>query len=236
VHTLADFENVKVQYVDPIHATLKDGSTLIELPPNGQGITAIMMKKIMEFCNIEQFSADSFERVHLEAEIAKIAYSARNSFIGDPQFSEIKQNIFLDYSYLEELSKEITLGKLLRNELETNFFTRNKDTVLICAADNEGNAISLIFSTFHAFGSGLCSKKYGLLFHNRGAGFVLKKDHPNELLGGKRPLHTIIPAILKERDGSIMPFGVMGGQYQANGHARILSNIKDYGNGAPRIS
>ena len=231
VHTLADFENVKVQYVDPIHATLKDGSTLIELPPNGQGITAIMMKKIMEFCNIEQFSADSFERVHLEAEIAKIAYSARNSFIGDPQFSEIKQNIFLDYSYLEELSKEITLGKLLRNELETNFFTRNKDTVLICAADNEGNAISLIFSTFHAFGSGLCSNKFGLLFHNRGAGFALKKNHPNELLGGKRPLHTIIPAIVKEKDGSIMPFGVMGGQYQANGHARILSNIKDYGMG-----
>ena len=137
----------------------------------------------------------------------------------------------MDYSYLEELSKEITLGKLLRNELETNFFTRNKDTVLICAADNEGNAISLIFSTFHAFGSGLCSKKYGLLFHNRGAGFALKKDHPNELLGGKRPLHTIIPAIVKEKDGSIMPFGVMGGQYQANGHARILSNIKDYGMG-----
>ena len=106
---------------------------------------------------------------------------------------------------------------------------RNKDTVLICAADNEGNAISLIFSTFHAFGSGLSSRKYGLLFHNRGAGFTLKKNHPNELLGGKRPLHTIIPAILEEKNGSIMPFGVMGGQYQANGHARILSNIKDYG-------
>ena len=127
------------------------------------------------------------------------------------------------------MSKEVSLGRLLNDNLQDNFFTRNKDTVLICAADNAGNAISLIFSTFHAFGSGLCSKKYGLLFHNRGAGFVLKKNHPNELLGGKRPLHTIIPAILKEKDGSMMPFGVMGGQYQANGHARILSNIKDYG-------
>ncbi len=231
VHTLADFENVKVQYVDPIHANLKDGSTLIELPPNGQGITAIMMKKLMEFCNVEQFTADSFERVHLEAEIAKVAYSARNNFIGDPDFSEIKQDIFLDEAYLQQLSRKITLGKLLSDDLEDSFFTRNKDTVLICAADSEGNAISLIFSTFHAFGSGLCSRKYGLLFHNRGAGFSLKKNHPNELLGGKRPLHTIIPAILKEKNGSIMPFGVMGGQYQANGHARILSNIKDYGMG-----
>ena len=229
VHTLADFENVKVQYVDPIHANLRDGSTLIELPPNGQGITAIMMKKLMEFCSIERFSADSFERVHLEAEIAKIAYSARNNFIGDPNISEIKQNIFLEEPYLEKLSREISLGKLLSDNIEEDFFNRNKDTVLICAADNSGNAISLIFSTFHAFGSGLCSEKYGLLFHNRGAGFTLKKNHPNELLGGKRPLHTIIPAILKEKNGSIMPFGVMGGQYQANGHARVLSNIKDYG-------
>ena len=229
VHTLADFENVKVQYVDPINANLKDGSTLFELPPNGQGITAIMMKKLMEYSNIERFDAGSFERIHLEAEIAKIAYSARNNFIGDPNFSEIKRDIFLDNSYLEQLSKEISFGKLLSHNLENDFFNRNNDTVLICAADNEGNAISLIFSTFHAFGSGLCSKKYGLLFHNRGAGFSLKKNHPNELLGGKRPLHTIIPAILKEKNGSIMPFGVMGGQYQANGHARLLSNIKDYG-------
>jgi gamma-glutamyltranspeptidase/glutathione hydrolase len=188
-----------------------------------------MMKKLMELCHIERLKADSFERVHLEAEIAKTAYSARNNFIGDPNFSKIKQNIFTDEPYLKQLSKEISLGELLSDNLEDDFFMRNKDTVLICAADNEGNAISLIFSTFHAFGSGLCSRKYGLLFHNRGAGFTLKKNHPNELLGGKRPLHTIIPAILEEKNGSIMPFGVMGGQYQANGHARILSNIKDYG-------
>ncbi len=229
VHTLADFEDVSVQYVEPIYADLKDGSTLIELPPNGQGITAIMMKKLMELCHIERFKADSFERVHLEAEIAKIAYSARNNFIGDPNFSKIKQSIFTDETKLKKLSRKICFGELLSDNLEDEFFMRNKDTVLICAADNEGNAISLIFSTFHAFGSGLSSRKYGLLFHNRGAGFTLKKNHANELLGGKRPLHTIIPAILKEKNGSIMPFGVMGGQYQANGHARILSNIKDYG-------
>ena len=108
VHSIADFENVKVQYVEPTYANLKDGSTLIELPPNGQGLTAIMMKKLMQFCNIERFGADSFERVHLEAEIAKIAYSARNNFIGDPDFSEVKQNIFLDDSYLERLSREIS--------------------------------------------------------------------------------------------------------------------------------
>ena len=231
VHTFDDFESVNVEYVDPIYADLKDGSTLIELPPNGQGITAIMMKKLMEICKIDRFDPASFERVHLEAEIAKIAYSARNNFIGDPSFYHVKEDLFLDNTYLDSLASKITIGKMLNDHQDKDFFNRNKDTVLICAADNNGNAISLIFSTFHAFGSGLCSKKYGLLFHNRGAGFVLKDKHPNQLLGGKRPLHTIIPAILKERNGTIIPFGVMGGQYQANGHARILSNIKDYGMG-----
>ena len=80
-----------------------------------------MMKKLMEFCNIEQFSADSFERVHLEAEIAKIALLSKKQIYWRPHFSEIKQNIFLDYSYLEELSKEITLGKLLKNNLKAIF-------------------------------------------------------------------------------------------------------------------
>jgi gamma-glutamyltranspeptidase/glutathione hydrolase len=89
--------------------------------------------------------------------------------------------------------------------------------------------VSLIFSIFNSFGSGYASEKYGILFHNRGAGFSLQKDHPNELKPGKRPLHTIIPAFLVKKNDYIMPFGVMGGQYQANGHARLISNIVDFG-------
>jgi len=228
-HTLDDFENVGVEYVDPISLNLKDGSELFELPPNGQGITAFMMKKLMEICNIDQFAAGSFERVHMEAEIAKLAYSTRDRLIGDPEFSEINNKLFLESSFLSDLAKEISMDKLIKQETTNNFFEKSKDTVLISAADKEGNAISLIFSIFHAFGSGLCSERFGLLFQNRGAGFVLEKDHPNELKPAKRPLHTIIPAFLKEKSGGIMPFGVMGGQYQANGHARILSNLLDYG-------
>ena len=86
--------------------------------------------------------------------------------------------------------------------------------------------VSLIFSIFNSFGSGYCSDKYGILFHNRGAGFCLKEGHPNEISGGKRPLHTILPGFLIRGNDFIMPFGVMGGQYQANGHARLISNIR----------
>jgi gamma-glutamyltranspeptidase/glutathione hydrolase len=89
--------------------------------------------------------------------------------------------------------------------------------------------VSLIFSIFHAFGSGQSSEKYGLLFQNRGAGFTLEKNHPNELLGNKRPLHTIIPAMVKQNGELMMTYGVMGGQYQPAGHVRILSNLIDYG-------
>ena len=102
------------------------------------------------------------------------------------------------------------------------------DTVLITAIDKDRNSVSLIFSIFHLFGSGLCSEKYGLLFHNRGAGFVLNQGHPNELLGGKRPMHTIIPAMVERNEESYLSFGVMGGQYQPTGHIRLLSNLLDY--------
>ena len=228
LHTLEDFENIDVEYVNPVSLSLKDGSELFELPPNGQGVTALMMRRLTEICNLNKFSEASFERVHVEAEIAKLAYSARDKFIGDPHFSEINHKFFLDDTFLENLANKISMDKLIEPKVTHNLFEKSKDTVLITSADKEGNSISLIFSIFDPFGSGLCSERFGLIFHNRGAGFVLEKDHPNELKAGKRPFHTIIPAILKEKNGSLMPFGVMGGQYQANGHARILSNILDY--------
>ncbi|OUX44982.1 hypothetical protein CBE37_00480 [bacterium TMED277] len=228
LHNLEDFKNVDVEYVNPVNLSLKDGSELFELPPNGQGITALMMRKLMELSNLNKFSEASFERVHLEAEIAKLAYSARNKYIGDPHFSEINHEVFLDDVFLKKLANEISMDKLIETQTTNSLIEKSKDTVLVTAADKQGNSISLIFSIFDPFGSCLCSERFGLIFHNRGAGFVLEKDHPNELKPNKRPFHTIIPAILKEKNGSLMPFGVMGGQYQANGHARILSNILDY--------
>ena len=105
----------------------------------------------------------------------------------------------------------------------------HKDTIYITVVDKDRMAVSLIYSIFSTFGSGIASDKFGILFHDRAAGFTLEAGHPNEAGGGKRPMHTIIPGILRENGRVAMPFGVMGGPYQATGHARFVSNLVDYG-------
>ena len=105
----------------------------------------------------------------------------------------------------------------------------HKDTIYITVVDRDRMAVSLIYSIFWGFGAGTASRKFGINFQNRGAGFTLLEGHPNELGGGKRPMHTIIPGMLRKNGKVIMPFGVMGGAYQPNGHARFVSNMVDFG-------
>ncbi|MGD1897857.1 MAG: gamma-glutamyltransferase [Phormidesmis sp.] len=133
----------------------------------------------------------------------------------------------LSEDYAPQLRSKISLDKAMPPMKESDFPTHT-DTGYLCVVDEDGNAESYINSVFHGFGSGLVSPKTGVVLQNRGAGFVLKEGHRNAIAPYKRPLHTIIPGMLMNNNRAVMPFGVMGGQYQPTGHAHFLTNLLDY--------
>ncbi|MEQ8294621.1 MAG: gamma-glutamyltransferase family protein [Roseovarius sp.] len=226
VHTAEDFAGVACEYADPVSGEY-GGTELVEHPPNGQGATAILMLNILKQFDIAGMDPWGPERAHVEAEAAKLAYDARNRFIADPDHTA-RLDHMLAPETAEQLAALIDPKRAMAKAAPVAEAV-HKDTVYITVVDKDRMAVSLIYSIFHGFGSGIASEKFGILFQNRGAGFTLTPGHPNELGGGKRPMHTIIPGMLREGGRVVMPFGVMGGAYQPNGHARFVSNLRDFG-------
>ena len=226
-HTLEDFATCQPDYVTPLRGSYR-GTELIELPPNGQGATAILMANMMERFEVAGLDPLGAERIHLEAEANKLAYDARNRFIGDPATAGQYLERMLSEKTAEALAGLIDRDRAMESP-EAISEAVHRDTIYLTVVDRDRMAVSLIYSIFKDFGACLAAPKTGILFHNRGAGFTLKEGHPNEAGPGKRPMHTIIPAMLAQGGRITMPFGVMGGQYQAAGHMRFLSNIVDFG-------
>ncbi|MEX0368450.1 MAG: gamma-glutamyltransferase family protein [Ruegeria sp.] len=228
VHTAEDFAATRCTEDEPISGIYK-GTELVEHPPNGQGATAILMLNILSHFDIAGMDPLGSEQVHIEAEAAKLAYDARNRLIADPDHTTRLEHMLAPET-AERLAVFIDPGRAMPTAAPLTEAV-HKDTVYITVVDRDRMAVSLIYSIFHSFGSGIASKKFGILLQNRGAGFTLEPGHPNELSGGKRPMHTIIPGMLRENGRITMPFGVMGGAYQPNGHARFVSNLNDFGMG-----
>ncbi|MBB95732.1 MAG: gamma-glutamyltransferase [Rhodobacteraceae bacterium] len=226
LHTAADFAAISHRSDAPVRGTYK-AKDLIEHPPNGQGATAILMLNILSRFDIAGMDPFGSQRAHLEAEAAKLAYDARNRFIADPDRTTALAHMLSDDT-ADKLAALIDPAKAMAAAAPLTEAV-HKDTIYITVVDRDRMAVSLIYSIFHGFGSGIASDKFGILLQNRGAGFTLAEGHPNELTGGKRPMHTIIPAMLATGDAVEMPFGVMGGAYQPNGHARVVSNMVDFG-------
>ncbi|PRY77316.1 gamma-glutamyltranspeptidase/glutathione hydrolase [Yoonia maritima] len=225
-HTLDDFAATACEYTDPISGGY-GGLELCEHPPNGQGATAILLLNILKHFDIAGMDPWGAERAHIEAEATKLAYDARNRFIADPDHTTRVDHMMAPetaakLAALIDPAKAMPAAAPLAESV-------HKDTIYITVVDKDRMCVSLIYSVFHSFGSGIASDKYGVLFQNRGAGFTLEKGHPNEAGGGKRPMHTIIPGLLKKDGKPFMPFGVMGGAYQSTGHARFVSNVTDFG-------
>ena len=225
-HSIEDFANQKAFYTDPIRGTYKD-TDLMEHPPNGSGATAILMLNILSHFDLASHDPFGAMRAHLEAEATKLAYDARNRIIADAAHTNALEEM-LSKDTAKRLAGVID-PKTARLHQNTVSETHHKDTIYITVVDKDRMAVSFIYSIFESFGSGIATNKYGILFQNRGAGFNLSKGHANELKPQTRPMHTIIPAMLCKDDKIQMPFGVMGGQYQSVGHARVTTNILDYG-------
>lgn len=225
-HTIEDFANVRCDEATPVSGLYK-GTELVEHPPNSQGAIAILMLNILKHFDIAAMPPLGSQRAHIEAEAAKLAYDTRNRFLGDPDHTA-RLDHMLSEDTAAELAALIDPHRAMKDPAALSEAV-HKDTVYITVVDKDRMAVSLIYSIFHGFGSGIASNKFGILFQNRGAGFTLDDGHPNEMAPGKRPAHTIIPGILRENGRVTMPFGVMGGQYQPNGHARVVSNMIDFG-------
>lgn len=226
LHTLDDFAASQCEYVAPISTSYR-GYDVVECPPNGQGLTALIMLNILSGFSLTDYAPLSAERLHLECEAARLAYWVRDRYVADPHQADIPLDFLLSEDYATQLRAKISQEKAMPL-LQDSDFPTHPDTVYLCVVDAEGNAVSFINSVFHGFGSGLVSPKTGVVLQNRGAGFVLEPGHRNAIAPHKRPLHTIIPGILMKAGRAVMPFGVMGGQYQPTGHAHFLTNLLDY--------
>ena len=225
-HTLDDLAATACDWAAPVQGPYR-GIDLLEHPPNGQGATAILMLKILRRFDLQAMDPFGAARAHIEAEAAKLAYDARNRFIADPALTARLDHMLSDET-ADRLAGLIDPARAMPAAAPLTEAI-HKDTIYITVVDRDRMAVSRIYSVFWGFGAGLASNRFGIAFQNRGAGFTLAEGHLNEAAGGKRPMHTIIPGMVMRAGRVEMPFGVMGGGYQPCGHARLVSNMVDFG-------
>ncbi|MBA7466833.1 Glutathione hydrolase-like YwrD proenzyme [subsurface metagenome] len=226
LHTLEDFAAHTTETTVPIGTDYK-GYDAWQCPPNGPGITMLVMLNILSRFDLKKYAPVSVERFHIEAEAARIAYMMREQYIGDPQQADVNVARILAKNFAEEHVGKIRMDSVL--ELPNVAPPMNPSTIYCTVVDKDRNVCSFINSIAHSFGSAIVSDKTGVLLQNRAGGFRIQPGHPNCIAPGKRPLHTIIPGLLTRNGRAIMPFGVMGGQYQPVGQCHVLTNILDYG-------
>ena len=227
LHTLDDFADHRSDYVTPIRTTYR-GYEVVQIPPNGQGITVLLMLNILAGYPLGDLDPLGVERLHLEAEATRLAYRARDTLIGDPSQADVPVERLLSADYAERLRCQISPDRAM-GDLGASNFPVHPDTVYLTVVDRDRNAVSFINSLFNSFGSGLVAPRSGFLLQNRGAGFVVAAGHANCIGPGKRPLHTIIPGMVQKDGRAVLSYGVMGGYYQPVGHTHLLTNIIDYG-------
>jgi gamma-glutamyltranspeptidase / glutathione hydrolase len=226
-----DFAQYQPEWVEPLSTTYR-GWKVYELPPNGQGIAALLMLNIMEKFPLGQYGSNSAEALHVMIEAKKLAYADLQRYIGDPRFAGIPVSELLSKDLASERARLIENDRAscgaTPSDVGKHLARVAKDTTYLTAVDSDGNIVSLIQSNSGAFGTGLVAPGTGFALQNRGALFSLDANSPNALGPRKRPLHTIIPAFMEKGDARI-GFGIMGGFNQPQAHAQFVANVVDFG-------
>ena len=223
--TLDDLSRHRGEEAVPI-ATNYRGLDILELPPSGQGLTALILLNILERFDLATLDPLGPERFHVALEAARLAYALRDRHIADPSHMRVSVPDLLDKGLAKNLADRINRSQ---RQAVADVAAMESDTVYLAVVDRDRMAVSLINSLFSSFGSGICTEDTGIMLHNRGACFVLDAGHPNCIGPGKRPMHTIIPGMAMRDGRCAMPFGVMGAHYQPMGHAQVITNMVDYG-------
>lgn len=223
-HTLEDFRQYRPEWVTPISKNYH-GYTLHEIPPNGQGISALQALGILEHFDLANMKVDSVESQHVQIEAMKLAMADLYRYVADPRAMEVSASQMLDDDYLAERAKLIDLNRA------THFppgMPPTGGTIYLTAADENGMMVSFIQSNYMGFGSGVVVPGTGVSFQNRGVGFSMDPKSSNVVQGHKRPFHTIIPGFLTRDSEPVMSFGVMGGDIQPQGHIQTVIRMVDY--------
>ncbi|HKS85352.1 MAG TPA: gamma-glutamyltransferase [Pseudolabrys sp.] len=223
--TRDDFAQHTGEVVEPISTNYR-GLDVLEIPPNGQGLTALVMLNILENFDVASLDPLGPDRFHLVLEAARLGFALRDTHIADARHMRIPVAELLDKRFARKLASRIDMKK--RTKLP-NAPAPGNDTVYLTVVDRDRMAVSFINSLYSHFGTGICTEKTGILFTNRGSCFTLEPDHPNIFGPGKRSMHTIIPSLTMRNGRCDMSFGVMGAHYQPMGHVQIILNMLDYG-------
>lgn len=227
VMTAQDMAEFSAEWAEPISTTYRDW-TVYEMPPNGQGLAALLMLNIMETFPLGQkdYGFGSPNALHAMIETKKLAYADLVKHIGDPRSQSLPVKALLSKDHTTEQAKLIDPDHA-NCDVESGTLPGAGDTTYLTVVDREGNMVSLIQSNYAEFGSGIVAPGTGFALQNRGALFNLDPESPNGLAGRKRPLHTIIPAFAQKGDIRVA-FGIMGGWNQSQAHAQFIANLVDY--------
>ena len=216
-----DLQQHQAEWVVPLSINYY-GYDVYELPPNGQGLAALIALALLQHLEIDRLAPDAVDSLHLQIEAMKAGFQAVEYYLADPEWMRVAAQDLLAASVIVQHATLIDLKKAqtLPYRLATDH-----GTVYLTTADASGNMVSMIQSNYMGFGSGVVIPDTGIAMQNRGAGFSLERGHPNQVEGGKRPFHTIIPGFVCKDGKPLLSFGVMGGRMQPQGHVQMLLRI-----------